>query len=58
MQLVQDSDCSVYDCEFVSLAKSLNTKLVALDKKILTNFNDIAVSLEELKNPSFKLIFA
>ena len=28
MELVRDSDCSAYDCEFVALALKLETKLL------------------------------
>jgi len=47
MRLVESSTCSAYDCEFVALAKRLNTKLVAADKKILKEFSGIAVTLNE-----------
>lgn len=45
MQLVRDSDCSAYDCEFVALAQRLGTKLVTMDKKVLKAFPKRAVSL-------------
>lgn len=35
---VKKSTLSTYDLEFIVLAKSLNSKLVTLDKKILTEF--------------------
>jgi len=38
LELVRDSDCSAYDCEFVALAIKLNTKLVTADKKLLRAF--------------------
>lgn len=38
LELVRDSDCSAYDCEFVALALKLDTRLVTLDKKILRAF--------------------
>lgn len=38
MELVRDSDCSAYDCEFVAVAKSLAVELVTLDKKLLKAF--------------------
>jgi predicted nucleic acid-binding protein len=38
LELVRDSDCSAYDCEFVALAIKLNTKLVTMDKKLLREF--------------------
>ena len=45
LELVQDSDCSAYDCEFVALALKLNTKLVTLDKKLLKAFPKHAIAL-------------
>lgn len=38
LELVRDSDCSAYDCEFVALALKLDTRLVTLDKKLLRAF--------------------
>jgi predicted nucleic acid-binding protein len=38
LELVRDSDCSAYDCEFVALAIKLNTTLVTADKKLLRAF--------------------
>jgi len=46
MQLVAESTCSAYDCEFVALAKDLNIPLVTVDKKILEQFPDFAISLD------------
>lgn len=45
LKLVQESECSAYDCEFVVLAKRFNAKLVTADKKILKEFPAIAISL-------------
>ena len=45
LELVRDSNCSAYDCEFVALAKSLNTHVVTADKKILQAFPDTAISI-------------
>ncbi len=45
LELVRDSDCSAYDCEFIALAIKLNTKLVTEDKKLLRAFPTIAVAL-------------
>jgi predicted nucleic acid-binding protein len=45
LELVRDSDCSAYDCEFVALAMKLNTKLVTGDKKLLRAFPAQAVPL-------------
>ena len=47
LELVASSECSAYDCEFVALAEDLGTSLVTVDKKILKEFPQIAVSLDE-----------
>ena len=46
MQLVNQSECSAYDCEFVALAKYLGVPLVTADKKLLREFPGVAKSLE------------
>lgn len=45
LELVRDSDCSAYDCEFIALAMKLDTRLVTLDKKLLRAFPTRAVAL-------------
>ena len=45
LELVRDSDCSAYDCEFVALAIRLDTKLVTMDRKLLKAFPTRAVAL-------------
>ena len=45
LELVRDSDCSAYDCEFIALAMKLDTKLVTMDKKLLRAFPTRAVAL-------------
>lgn len=45
LELVRDSDCSAYDCEFIALAMHLDTKLVTMDAKLLKSFPKRAVSL-------------
>ncbi len=45
LELVRDSDCSAYDCEFVALAIALGVKLVTMDAKLLKDFPKYAVSL-------------
>lgn len=47
LALTNASTCSAYDCEFVALAKQLNVKLITQDKKILTEFPDIAFSISD-----------
>jgi predicted nucleic acid-binding protein len=47
LRLVAASTCSAYDCEFVALAQDLGVPLVSVDRQILDQFPDTAVSLEE-----------
>lgn len=47
LDLIVESDCTAYDCEFVALARQLNIKLVTADKQLLKQFPDCAISLEE-----------
>ncbi len=51
LTLVNDSQCSAYDCEFVALAQELNTKLITADRKILKEFPEVTVSLENYSSP-------
>lgn len=44
LTLAKESGCSAYDCEFISIAKSLNSKLVTADKKLIAAFPDIAMT--------------
>ena len=46
MSLVADSPCSAYDCEFVALARHLDTVLVTADRKVLKAFPGLAVPPE------------
>lgn len=45
LELVRDSDCSAYDCEFIALANQLRVTLVTMDAKLLKAFPKRAVSL-------------
>lgn len=45
LELVRDSDCSAYDCEFVALAIKLDTKLVTADRKVLGAFPNRTMAL-------------
>ena len=45
LELVRDSDCSAYDCEFVALALQLDARLITMDKKLLRAFPSRAVAL-------------
>lgn len=47
LRLVSESYYSAYDCEFVALAQSLGVRLVTMDKKILADFPETAISLED-----------
>ena len=44
LTLASESGCSAYDCEFVSLAISLNIKLITGDKKLIQLFQGIAIT--------------
>ena len=46
MELVRDSTCTAYDCEFVALAMMLDVKLVTMDQKLLKAFPKRAVALQ------------
>ena len=46
MQLVDNSRCSAYDCEFVALAQYLGIPLVTADKKILREFPETAIAVD------------
>ena len=43
LALAAQSNCSAYDCEFVSLAQALGTKLFTGDRKLIEAFPDIAL---------------
>ncbi|KPK10732.1 MAG: DNA-binding protein [Anaerolineae bacterium SG8_19] len=46
LELVDVSNCSAYDCEFVALARDLKASLVTVDRQILKDFPDTALSLD------------
>ena len=46
MKLAEQSKCSAYDCEFVSLAQELGVTLVTADRQILKAFSGLAISPE------------
>lgn len=48
LSLANRSACSAYDCEFVALAQQLSLKLVTADKKILSEFPEVATALNTL----------
>ena len=47
LDLIGESNCTAYDCEFVALAKELDVQLVTADKQLLNQFPDWVISLEE-----------
>jgi len=47
LTLIDESNCSSYDCEFVALAHHFDTKLVTQDKKILCEFPSTAISVSD-----------
>ena len=49
LSLVNQSSCSAYDCEYVSLAINLGTKLFTMDKKIISEFPLVAEALRNVK---------
>lgn len=44
-ELVRDSNCSAYDCEFVALAGRLGVKVVTMDAKLLKAFPKVTAAL-------------
>ena len=50
LELVERSNCSAYDCEFVALAQDLNAQLLTADRRILDQFPEVAVSLDRFIN--------
>ena len=45
LSLVDESNCSAYDCEFIALAHQLNIPLITQDKKVLKEFSTTATSV-------------
>jgi predicted nucleic acid-binding protein len=45
-RLVEASDCSAYDCEFVAAALALQTRLITSDRQLLRAFPTLASPLE------------
>ena len=45
LELVRDSVCCAYDCEFIALAMKLDTTLITMDKKLLRAFPKRAMAL-------------
>lgn len=47
LALVEKSNCSSYDCEFIALANQLNIQLVTQDKQILNEFSSISIPVSK-----------
>lgn len=47
LELSQQSGCATYDCEFVQLARELDTVVVTSDKRLLRAFPNVAISMED-----------
>jgi predicted nucleic acid-binding protein len=47
LDLISESNCTAYDCEFIALAQQLNAPLVTADRQLLNQFPDSTMSLEE-----------
>jgi predicted nucleic acid-binding protein len=46
-RLVEVSDCSAYDCEFIAAAETLGTRLVTTDRQLLRAFPERTTPLEQ-----------
>ncbi len=46
LQLVSRSSCSAYNCEFVALAHAEGVRLLTVDRQILQEFPEVAISLQ------------
>ena len=49
LRLAKNSGCSAYDCEFVTLARHLQVKLITQDKQILMQFPQYAIALKDIE---------
>ena len=47
LELIGESTCSAYDCEFVALAEDLGVRLVTSDRQLLAAFPSVARSPAE-----------
>ena len=48
LELVEQSSCSAYDCEFVALAMARDVPLVTEDKRVLHSFPNTATTMATL----------
>jgi predicted nucleic acid-binding protein len=51
LQLVGDSGCSAYDCEFVALARFLGVPLATRDRSLQRAFPQTAIGVERFLEP-------
>lgn len=47
LELVVSSSCTAYDCEFVALAQDLGVPLLTVDKRVLNQFPQTAIALDD-----------
>lgn len=47
LDLISETDCTAYDCEFIALAQQLDVSLVTADKQLLSRYPNSTISLEE-----------
>lgn len=47
LALINENNCSSYDCEFIALAHHLNVSLVTQDKNILKEFSSTAITIDD-----------
>jgi predicted nucleic acid-binding protein len=52
LKLIEESKCSAYDCEFVTLAEQFGLELVTSDSLLLKKFPGTAVHMSEFIKPS------
>jgi predicted nucleic acid-binding protein len=52
LKLTEESKCSAYDCEFVTLAEQFGLELVTSDSLLLKKFPGTAVHMSEFIKPS------
>lgn len=46
LKLAKESNCSAYDCEFITLAQEIRVPLITLDNNLLAKFPNETISLE------------
>jgi predicted nucleic acid-binding protein len=51
LDLISQSKCSAYDCEYIALAQRLGVKLVTKDAKLIREFPRVAIDLDAFVRP-------